>query len=114
MSSAVVHIEEYRERKLTEMFMRFTMHHGFKAEFCNPDSPQEKGNVRKQSGILAQKLPASAAESRKPSRLGQAKPTTLGRMHEGFRAGALRQTRKNIGDVQGRAVKPNPTAERTI
>jgi hypothetical protein len=33
MSSAVVHIEEHGNRKLTEMFMRFAMHHGFKAEF---------------------------------------------------------------------------------
>jgi transposase len=40
MSSAVVHIEEHGKRQLTEMFMRFTMHHRFKAEFCNPDSPQ--------------------------------------------------------------------------
>jgi transposase len=52
MSSAVVHIEEYGERKQTEMFMRFTMHHGFKAEFCNPDSPQEKGNVENKVGYL--------------------------------------------------------------
>jgi len=41
MSSAVVHIEEHGNRKVTEMFMRFTMHHRFKAEFCNPDSPNE-------------------------------------------------------------------------
>ena len=45
MSSAVVHIEEHGKRKLTEMFMRFTMHHRFKADFCNPDSPHEKGSV---------------------------------------------------------------------
>jgi len=60
MSSAVVHIlnlieksnskavdfstssvEEHGNRKLTEMFTRFCMHHRFKAEFCNPDSPNE-------------------------------------------------------------------------
>ena len=35
MSSAVVHIEEHGKRQLTEMFMRFAMHHRFKAEFCN-------------------------------------------------------------------------------
>ena len=52
MSSAVVHIEEHGKRKLTEMFMRFTMHHGFKADFCNPDSPQEKGNVENKVGYL--------------------------------------------------------------
>ena len=45
MSSAVAHIEEHGKRRLTEMFMRFTMHHRFKAEFCNPDSPNEKGNI---------------------------------------------------------------------
>jgi transposase len=52
MSSAVVHIEEHGKRKLTEMFMRFTMHHRFKAVFCNPDSPQEKGNVENKVGYL--------------------------------------------------------------
>jgi len=56
MSSAVVHIEEYGERQLTEMFMRFTMHHRFKAEFCNPDSPQEKGNVENKVGYLRRNL----------------------------------------------------------
>ena len=52
MSSAVVHIEKHGERTLTDMFMRFTMHHRFKAEFCNPDSPHEKGNVENKVGYL--------------------------------------------------------------
>jgi len=52
MSSAVVHIEADGNRKLTEMFMRFTMHHRYKAEFCNPDSPHEKGNVENKVGYL--------------------------------------------------------------
>jgi len=65
MSSAVVHIEEHGKRKLTEMFMRFTMHHGFKAEFCNPDSPQEKGNVENKVGYLRRNylLPPPKIES---------------------------------------------------
>jgi hypothetical protein len=52
MSSAVVHIEEHGKRQLTELFMRFTMHHRYKAEFCNPDSPNEKGNVENKVGYL--------------------------------------------------------------
>ena len=52
MSSAVVHVEEHGKRKVTEMFMRFTMHHRFKAEFCNPDSPHEKGNVENKVGYI--------------------------------------------------------------
>jgi transposase len=56
MSSAVVHIEEHGKRQLTEMFMRFTMHHRFKAEFCNPDSPHEKGNVENKVGYLRRNL----------------------------------------------------------
>jgi len=52
MSSAVVHVEEHGKRKLTEMFMRFCMHHRFKAEFCNPESPQEKGNVENKVGYI--------------------------------------------------------------
>jgi transposase len=56
MSSAVVHIESEGKRTLTEMFMRFTMHHRFKAEFCNPDSPQEKGNVENKVGYIRRNL----------------------------------------------------------
>jgi len=52
MSSVVIHIEEYGERKLTDTFMRFAMHHRFKADFCNPDSPHEKGNVENKVGYL--------------------------------------------------------------
>ena len=52
MSSAVVHIESDGNRKLTEMFMRFTMHHRFKAEFCNPGSANEKGNVENKVGYI--------------------------------------------------------------
>ena len=65
MSSAVVHIEAYGERQLTEMFMRFAMHHRFKAEFCNPDSPQEKGNVENKVGYLRRNylLPPPTIES---------------------------------------------------
>jgi transposase len=52
MSSAVVHIEGHGNRQLTEMFMRFAMHHRFKAEFCNPDSGNEKGNVENKVGYI--------------------------------------------------------------
>ena len=52
MSSAVIHIESEGNRKLTEMFMRFAMHHRFKAEFCNPDSANEKGNVENKVGYI--------------------------------------------------------------
>lgn len=65
MSSAVVHIEEHGKRKLTEMFMRFAMHHGFKAEFCNPDAPQEKGSVENKVGYIRRNylLPPPRVES---------------------------------------------------
>jgi hypothetical protein len=56
MSSAVVHIESEGQRTLTGMFMRFAMHHRFKAEFCNPDSPQEKGNVENKVGYIRRNL----------------------------------------------------------
>jgi transposase len=65
MSSAVVHIEEHGNRTLTDMFMRFAMHHRFKAEFCNPDSPNEKGNVENKVGYLRRNylLPPPRIES---------------------------------------------------
>ncbi len=52
MSSAVVHVEDEGRRKLTETFTRFTMHYRYKAEFCNPASPREKGNVENKVGYL--------------------------------------------------------------
>jgi len=52
MSSAVVHVEAEGKRKLTETFTRFTMHYRYKADFCNPASPQEKGNVENKVGYL--------------------------------------------------------------
>lgn len=52
MSSAVVQIEAHGKRQLTEMFMRFTMHYRYKAEFCNPDSPHEKGSVENKVGYI--------------------------------------------------------------
>ena len=65
MSSAVVHIEEHGKRKLTEMFMRFAMQHGFKAEFCNLDAPQEKGSVENKAGYIRRNflLPPPTVES---------------------------------------------------
>ncbi len=32
--------------------MRFTMHYRYKAEFCNPDSPHEKGSVENKVGYI--------------------------------------------------------------
>ena len=52
MSSAVVHIEAHGERKLTDMFGRFRLHHRFRADFCNPNSGNEKGNVEAKVGYL--------------------------------------------------------------
>jgi transposase len=52
MSSAVAHVEEHGKRKLTERFMRFTMHHRYKADFCNPASAHEKGNMENKVGYI--------------------------------------------------------------
>lgn len=45
MSSAVVSINKDGSRTLTNQFLRFKLHHGFQAVFCNPASGNEKGNV---------------------------------------------------------------------
>lgn len=37
-------------RELTEQFIRFREHYGFKAVFCNPESGWEKGNVENKVG----------------------------------------------------------------
>ena len=50
MSTAVVQVLKGSERLLTDGFTRFMMHYRFRAEFCNPASGNEKGNVENKVG----------------------------------------------------------------
>jgi transposase len=49
MSGAVIQVLENGERKQTEMFMRFTMHHRFKAEFCTLTTRRKREILRTKS-----------------------------------------------------------------
>jgi transposase len=50
LSAAVAHIERNGERTLTDSFLKFRSHYGFKSVFCNPASGNEKGNVENKCG----------------------------------------------------------------
>lgn len=50
MSTAVAHIYTNGERKLTDGFARFMLHHRFESDFCNPAAGNEKGNVENKVG----------------------------------------------------------------
>lgn len=50
LSAAVVSIDKERKRTLTDPFLRFVSHYRFTAEFCNPYSGHEKGNVENKVG----------------------------------------------------------------
>jgi len=50
MTTAVAHILEDGKRELSEGFARFMLHYRFGAEFCNPASGHEKGNVENKVG----------------------------------------------------------------
>ena len=50
MSTAVVQVLKGNERVLTDGFNRFMLHYRFQAEFCNPASGNEKGNVENKVG----------------------------------------------------------------
>lgn len=50
MTTAVAHMGEGTERTLTEGFARFMLHYRFQADFCNPASGHEKGNVENKVG----------------------------------------------------------------
>ena len=52
MSTAVAQVLEGTERKLTEGFTRFMLHYRFQADFCNPASGNEKGNVENKVGYI--------------------------------------------------------------
>lgn len=50
LSAAVAHIDKNGERTLTDSFLKFRAHYGFKSIFCNPASGNEKGNVENKCG----------------------------------------------------------------
>ena len=56
MSTAVVQILKGAERVITDGFYRFMLHHRFKADFCNPDSGNEKGNVENKVGYTRRNM----------------------------------------------------------
>jgi len=50
MTTAVAQVLEGTERVITDGFYRFKLHHRFEADFCNPASGNEKGNVENKVG----------------------------------------------------------------
>jgi len=56
MSTAVSHVLKGKERELTDGFHRFMLHYRFKADFCNPDKGNEKGNVENKVGYKRRNL----------------------------------------------------------
>jgi transposase len=50
MTTAVAQVLEGTERVLADGFMRFKLHYRFQADFCNPRSGNEKGNVENKVG----------------------------------------------------------------
>lgn len=56
MSTAVAQIKKGKERKLTDRFIQFMAHYGFKAKFCNPASGNEKGHVENKVGYTRRNL----------------------------------------------------------
>lgn len=50
MTTAVAQVLKGTERILTEGFTRFMLHYRFQADFCNPASGNEKGNVENKVG----------------------------------------------------------------
>lgn len=50
MSTAVAQVLDGNNRVLTDGFNRFVLHYRFQAEFCNPASGNEKGNVENKVG----------------------------------------------------------------
>jgi transposase len=56
MSTAVSQVLKGTERVLTDGFTRFMLHHRFAADFCNPDSGNEKGNVENKVGYTRRNM----------------------------------------------------------
>lgn len=56
MSTAVKKVKKYGERDLTDGFLRFMTHYGFRSNFCNPNSGNEKGNIENKVGYHRRNL----------------------------------------------------------
>jgi transposase len=56
MTTAVVQILKGTERVITDGFNRFMLHYRFLADFCNPDSGNEKGNVESKVGYTRRNM----------------------------------------------------------
>lgn len=56
MSTAVAHVLKGTERELTDGFARFMIQHRFAADFCNPASGNEKGNVESKVGYTRRNM----------------------------------------------------------
>ena len=65
MSTAVAQVLEGAERKLTDGFTRFMLHYRFEADFCNPASGNEKGNVENKVEYIRERffVPVPSAPS---------------------------------------------------
>lgn len=59
MTTAVAQVLKDGERVLTDGFTRFMLHCIFRADFCNPVSSNEKGNVEKKVGYSRRNASAS-------------------------------------------------------
>ncbi|MCL2876956.1 MAG: IS21 family transposase [Betaproteobacteria bacterium] len=56
MATAVAHMLQGTDRELTDGFARFMLQHRFAADFCNPDSGNEKGNVENKVGYTRRNM----------------------------------------------------------
>ena len=56
MTTAVAHVLKGTERELTDGFARFMFQHRFAADFCNPNSGNEKGNVENKVGYTRRNM----------------------------------------------------------
>jgi len=56
MSTAVAQILKGTERVISDGFTRFMLHHRFAADFCNPASGNEKGNVENKVGYTRRNM----------------------------------------------------------
>jgi len=56
MATAVAKILKGKERVVSDGFMRFMLHHRFAADFCNPASGNEKGNVENKVGYTRRNM----------------------------------------------------------
>lgn len=101
MTTAVAQVLKDGERVLTDGFTRFMLHYRFQADFCNPASGNEKGNVENKVGYSRRNafVPVPVITSFEEFNEQLMRQVKLGGMAKGWRSVPYENTEQYVTDL---------------